>query len=145
MQLAIDPLVNLPHQQPGVELLGLRVTERPADSPRAECFDDGLELQSCCGQVIFRRRRLGPGQTFDDAAFSRSRRRDDSSEREIPGSPRSIALKRWLPSTSSRTMSGVHRSARISVALATGQYCWYFCWRILSPAAFLAPVRKSDD
>ena len=28
---------------------------------------------------------------------------------------------------SSRTISGVHRSARISDALATGQYCWYFC------------------
>ena len=45
----------------------------------------------------------------------------------MPGNPRSISLKRWLPRMSSRTMSGVHRSARISDALATGRSCLYFC------------------
>ena len=45
-----------------------------------------------------------------------------SSEREMPGSPRSISLKRRPPSTSSRTMSGIHRSAMTELASATGQY-----------------------
>ena len=75
-------------------------------------------------------------------ASSRSRRRDASSEREIPGSPRSISLKRWLPRMSSRTMSGVHRSARISDARATGQYCLYFCMPHPGTPDSPVPVQK---
>ena len=39
----------------------------------------------------------------------------------MSGTPRWRWLKRWLPQTSSRSTSGVHRSATISAALATGQ------------------------
>src|SRR5438874_1617105 len=37
------------------------------------------------------------------------------------GSPRRRSLNRWLPLTSSRTTSMVHRSSSSSIALATGQ------------------------
>jgi hypothetical protein len=75
----------------------------------------------------------------------------------MPGNPRSISLKRWLPRMSSRTIRGVHRSARISDALATGQYCGISAWRIchgdrpqpvqilnrISPIAVLPPEFSS--
>jgi len=60
----------------------------------------------------------------------------------MPGSPRSISLKRWLPAISSRTMSGVHRSARISEARATRRYCLYFCMPHRGTAGSTPPVRK---
>src|SRR4030095_16063304 len=53
------------------------------------------------------------------------RTRPPRSDREVPGSPRSIRLNCRLPASSSRTISGVQRSAKISDARATGQYCWY--------------------
>src|SRR5688572_6110694 len=77
-------------------------------------------------------------------ASSSSRRRDASSEREMPGNPRSISLKRWLPRMSSRTISGVHRSARISDARATGQYCLYFCMPHPGTPDTLVPVQKMN-
>jgi hypothetical protein len=39
----------------------------------------------------------------------------------MPGSPRAMSLNRVFPSTSSRTIIGVQRSASTSVASATGQ------------------------
>jgi hypothetical protein len=39
----------------------------------------------------------------------------------MSGTPRWRWLKRWLPQASSRSTRGVHRSAKISAALATGQ------------------------
>ena len=39
----------------------------------------------------------------------------------MPGRPRAMSLNRVLPSTSSRTISGVHRSASTSVVSETGQ------------------------
>jgi hypothetical protein len=44
-------------------------------------------------------------------------------EREIPGRPRCSSLKPLAPPSISRTIRSVQRSPRISVALATGQYC----------------------
>src|SRR5262245_29679289 len=41
-------------------------------------------------------------------------------------------------------MSGVHRSARISDARATGQYCLYFCIPNRDIAKPLMPVRKMN-
>jgi hypothetical protein len=43
---------------------------------------------------------------------------------------------------SSRTMSGVHRSARISDARATGQYCLYFCMLHRGTPRSPEPVQK---
>src|SRR5262249_54671599 len=40
---------------------------------------------------------------------------------DMSGTPRWRSLKRRLPQSSSRRTSGVHRSATISAALATGQ------------------------
>ena len=39
----------------------------------------------------------------------------------MPGIARAMSLNRVLPSTNSRMISGVHRSAMTSVAIATGQ------------------------
>ena len=39
----------------------------------------------------------------------------------MPGMARAMSLKRVLPSTSSRMINGVHRSATTSAAIWTGQ------------------------
>ena len=49
--------------------------------------------------------------------------RCDSSDDDISGTPRRRSLKCVLPTTSSRRTNGVHRSAKISAALAIGQNC----------------------
>ena len=54
---------------------------------------------------------------------SRRRSRSTSNARDMCGRPRSSSLKRSMSARSSRTISTVQRSARISAALATGQYC----------------------
>src|SRR5262245_34867537 len=45
---------------------------------------------------------------------------------------------------SSRTMSGVQRSATISVARATGQYCLYFCMLHRGTAGRCGPVQEMN-
>ena len=68
-----------------------------------------------------RPRPAGRGRLWTTPASSSSWRRRASSVREIKGIPCRIWLKRVEPASSSRRISGVHRSAKISDATATGQ------------------------
>ena len=64
---------------------------------------------------------LGGGQSVATAADGSYVAVWASSVGDMSGTPRWRWLKRWLPHTSSRSTSGVHRSATISAAFATGQ------------------------
>ena len=66
-------------------------------------------------------RPLAVGQRSRTPLRSRCLSRCTSSDREIPGSPRAMSLKRVLPRISSRRISGVHRSATTSAPIDTGQ------------------------
>jgi hypothetical protein len=61
--LAVDPLVDLPHEHAAIELLRPRIAERPAHTPGPERLDDDLELASGLGQVVFGQ----SGRRQDDA------------------------------------------------------------------------------
>ena len=56
-QLTIDPLMDLPHQQPAVEFFQPWVAERPAHAPCAECLDDRPSTQ---GSTIARPTKTVP-------------------------------------------------------------------------------------
>ena len=58
-------------------------------------------------------------------ARSSSSSRLISIDRDIVGTPLAMAENVSAPNIKLRTISGFHRSARISDARATGQYWWY--------------------
>jgi hypothetical protein len=51
-QLAVDPLVHLPDEQRGVELLEARLAECALHTPRPECLDHRLEIPARLRQVV---------------------------------------------------------------------------------------------
>jgi hypothetical protein len=65
--------------------------------------------------------RAGPLMRSTMPARSSSLSRCDSRLGDMSGMPRLMSTKRRLPRSSSRTTSGVQRSASTSHALATGQ------------------------
>ena len=74
------------------------------------------------GQAVDRPRPAGFAVREMKPVRSSSRRRETRRLRGIPGAPSAISLKVRAPSSRFRRISGVQRVARISAALAIGQY-----------------------
>ena len=66
---------------------------------------------------------MAVGEQTTTPATSSSLRRLERSVGEQVGTPRRISLKRVLPTSNSRRMSGVQRWQTTSAALDTGQNC----------------------
>ena len=64
-----------------------------------------------------------PRETETMPAFSSSFNRLESSAGDMRGTPRLRSLKRVVPQSSSRRMSGVQREQNTSAAIETGQNC----------------------
>src|SRR6187200_1536774 len=86
-QVTVDPLVNLPHQQGGVEFLGPRLAERTAHSPGTERLDHFLEILSCRRQVIFGKRWTCSGQPLDDTRVNEVAQTRREQRPRDPGQP----------------------------------------------------------
>ena len=117
----VDPAVHPPHQRRRRHVLRAQVVEEPLDGPAARAVDDTLQSRPAGVRWYSLPRPVADGHVSRTPFFSRCRSRCTSRDREIPGIPLAMSLNRVFPRTSSRMMSGFHRSAMISLAIATGQ------------------------
>ena len=114
----VDVAVHVPQQQLGVQILVADLTD-PAGAPDAQRLDHRPELAPSQGQDVAHLTRVV--LPFHDARPDELAQPLGQQRGDIRGTPRRTSLKCWLPVTSSRTMSSVHRSSNSSMALATGQ------------------------
>ena len=98
-----------------VEVLRVELSGAPPLTPLAQSIDHRAQLLGRPASARYSRPRpLASGWLSTTPASSSSRRRWASSVREISGMPCRISLNRCEPASSSRRMSGVQRSAKIS-------------------------------
>ena len=110
-------------QQIGIELFGTGVRERPGCAPLADRLHDRLEVAAGGREAVYEGAALGTGPALDDlGALERAHPVREDRARD-PGRPRWSSLNPLAPPSISRTIRSVQRSPRISVDLATGQYC----------------------
>ena len=103
-----------------VEVFGMRLAWKPPLTPTAELPDHAEQLHTRRGERIFRSSRACRTRSTAPAWISACSR-SESTVREMRGMPRRMSLKRWLPHSSSRTISKVHRPPSISSDRATEQ------------------------
>src|SRR5262245_47269452 len=65
--MAVDALVHLPEQKDRIELLGLRLAERPPHAPRTEPIDHAAQIGSRVGEAVLADVRAVAGAALDDA------------------------------------------------------------------------------
>ena len=117
-----DAPPHVPHEQRQVEVVGVELGGGPPLTPFPEPLQDLAELlgrRASAGTPVPGRGRAG--WLWTTPASSSSRSRWASSVREIRGMPCRISLNRRAPASSSRRISGVQRSAKVSHAIAIGQ------------------------
>ena len=114
--VGVDPTMHPPHQRGRLDLVRLDVVEQPLDRPAPEAVDDPLEVAPGRGEVVLaavpRGRRPGLEHS---AAFQVTQALHEQRPRDARAVARAMSLNRVLPSTSSRTIRGVQRSAMTSL------------------------------
>src|SRR6185437_1413471 len=123
--LAHHRAADVPHQQVGIEILGIdQLVAEPALRPEPHLLDHREELRPAGVRWYSKPLPAARRRSMTPANCSSLRRRA-SNEEDMRGTPRCTSLKRTLPSSSSRMTSGVQRSASTSAASAIGQNCPY--------------------